>query len=592
MTSQMATGLKLRSEVAKMDCWDLSPLYASVEQFNQDYEALADLLPKIVEFKGRLGEEIQVLACLELKFSLVRKLYKLYTWANLKQSEDLADEVGSSLLKRMQSLDAKFQELTAFIDPELLSTPETQLVGYVNKPEFAFYRMYLKDLLNQKQHILTDAEEAILAKAAMLWDGPYQIFSAFDNVDADFGEIELANGEVVTVTHGNLATLLEHTDRNVRRDAYAACYQEYERHIHTLTEVIAAELKQHRFIAEVRKYKSALAASLIDDFVPESVYHNLVSSVRDLLPTFHQYIAKRAVKLGLNKLNMWDLRVPLFNVEMRFSYEEAVDLVLKACAPMGEEYVKALEAGLTGGWVDRYENKGKRSGAFSGGCYDSWPYILLNFDGSLNDVYTLAHEAGHSMHSYLANQNQPYGLADYPIFTAEIASTVCERLLTDYLLKIYDGEERQYILQYEIDAIRATFFRQTMFAEFELKLSEFVAKGTPITKELLLNEYEELNFTYYGEAMARDNLIRYEWARIPHFYYNFYVYKYATGISAAYAFSEQILAGNVEPYLALLKAGGSDEPLVLIRQAGVDMQSPEFYQPLAERFAELVGQID
>jgi oligoendopeptidase F len=216
----------------------------------------------------------------------------------------------------------------------------------------------------------------------------------------------------------------------------------------------------------------------------------------------------------------------------------------------------------------------------------------LNFDGSLNDVYTLAHEAGHSMHSYLANQNQPYGLADYPIFTAEIASTVCERLLTDYLLKIYDGKERQYILQYEIDAIRATFFRQTMFAEFELKLSEFVAKGTPITKELLLNEYEELNFTYYGEAMARDNLIRYEWARIPHFYYNFYVYKYATGISAAYAFSEQILAGNVEPYLSLLKAGGSDEPLILIKQAGVDMQSPEFYQPLAERFAELVGQID
>ncbi|MBD3269893.1 hypothetical protein GF376_00005 [Candidatus Peregrinibacteria bacterium] len=386
------------------------------------------------------------------------------------------------------------------------------------------------------------------------------------------------------VTAGNYGTLLENRNREVRKAAFESVYKAYQSHINTYAEVLNSQIKQHVFFAKAKKFNSTLERALFSNQIDPQVYTTLIKEAHKGFPVFYEYIEFRRKKLKLKKIQMWDLRVDLFPIDqLEFTYDQAVDLCVDAAAPLGKDYQKTLKKGLTEGWVDKYENKGKRSGAFSGGCYDSPPYILMNFTGSLNDVYTLMHEGGHSMHSYLAKTNQPYNKADYCIFSAEIASTVNERLLTEHLLKKYSGNKQKQILSYEIDAIRATFFRQTMFAEFELLIHEQLEKGQPITPDFLNQEYQQINKKYYGSKLSEDQYIKYEWARIPHFYYNYYVYQYATGIAAAIYFAEQIKKGTgVDKYLNFLKSGGADFPLILLKKAGVDFIKPDIYKAVVK----------
>lgn len=581
--------LKTRDQVAATDSWDLTSMYADKSEWDVDSKWVAEQIPKIPTYKGKLVDAEQILACLKLIYDIERKQEKVYVYASLKHSEDLGDSAADVAYKLAQKQWHEAVEAGAFIAPELVKLEDAFLEELIANPDFADYKMYLCSIKRSKQYVLSDKEEALLAKAGNLWNGPYSIFGNFDNVDADFGKIDDGTGTEVQVTHGNYSSLLEKQDRSVRQNAFEAVYKEYEGHVHTLAEVLNLKVKQSNFLKDVRGYESSLVKALHGNAIDQSVYRNLIKLVHEQLPGFYKYVDKRKEMLGLDEIQMWDLRVPLMDLELKFTYDEAVDLVCAAAEPLGADYVEVMRKGLSGGWVDKYENKGKRSGAFSSGCYDSWPYILMNFEGSLNNVFTLMHEAGHSMHSYLANQNQSHPLADYPIFTAEIASTVNERLLTDYLLKTWEGDKRQAVLHYEIDGIRATFYRQTMFAEFELLIHETAASGQPLTKEFFCTEYRRLNDLYYGPGMGDDAYIQYEWARIPHFYYNFYVYQYATGIAAAYNFAERILQGEADQYLNLLKSGAKAYPLELLKEAGLDMTKTDFYGPIGKRFEELVG---
>ena len=580
-----------RSAVKPQDCWDLTPLYTNPEDWEKDFANLKDELPRLELFSGKLIDADTILSCFDALSAFERKLEYIYVWVSLKSSEDLSVSDNLNRSKRVESLVAQFSETTAYIEPELVKLADDFLLSLIDDERFAEYKMTIKQFLNLKPHVLSDSEERLLAKAELLWNDPYTIFSSFDNVDAQFEMVDDGTGQFLNVTHGNYSLFLEHRDRDIRQKAFNSIYGEYRDHIHVLADVLHSLVKQHVFLCEVRNYASPLVSALSNNQISETVYRNLISQMHKQLPRFYEYIEKRKQLLGLDKLAMWDLRVSLNKVNFKFSYEEAVDLCCAAAAPLGEDYVTIMRNGLLNGWVDRYENKGKRSGGFSSGCYDSYPYILMNYTGNLNDVFTLMHEAGHSMHSYLANKNQPYSLADYPIFTAEIASTVNERLLVNHLLEKFEGEEREAVLHYEIDAIRATFFRQTMFAEFELLIHEAVQEGVPLTKDFLCENYLRLNKLYYGENVEDGDLIQYEWARIPHFYYNFYVYQYATGIAAAYNFADRLLNGETEAYLNLLKSGGRDFPLVLLREAGVDLEAANFYEPIMARFEELVREL-
>lgn len=577
-----------RDQIKKEDKWDLSPMYSTVEDWEKDFSKVQESLPGFSQFVGKLNERGLILEALKYWAEIYRLVDKVYTWASLKNSEDLSSKETTIWGQRCQKLYSEFSAATSFYEPELGQLSDDFLDELIEDPEFADHVMDFKRIKRKKKHILSDKEEKLLANAGNIWSGPYDIFSSFDNIDADFGMITDENGDEVHLTHGNYATLLEKKDRSVREKAFEAVYETYKSNIHSLADTLNLKVKQGVFFSEVRGYDSPLEKALFSKNIDTGVYKGLIKAVNDKLENFYPYISKRAGKLGLDKLNMWDLRVALLDVDFKISFDEAIELVVEASKPMGEEYTQILEDGLRKGWVDKYENKGKRSGAFSGGCYDSWPYILMNYDGTLNDLYTLMHEAGHSMHSYLARKNQCHNLAGYPIFTAEIASTVNERLLTDCLLKKFDGDKRNAVLHYEIDAIRATFFRQTMFAEFELLIYETVQKGMPLTKDFLCEEYKKMNDKYYGPDMGEDEFVQYEWARIPHFYYDFYVYQYATGIAAAYHFARVILDGSPEKYLELLKSGGKDFPLDLLKKAGLDMTSAELYDPIFARFEDLV----
>ncbi|MGL5831008.1 MAG: oligoendopeptidase F [Candidatus Altimarinota bacterium] len=490
--------------------------------------------------------------------------------------------------------------------PELTKNSADFLNKLVKNPKFHLYKLDLQQIIKNKKHILSDSEEAILAHTAQLSGIPENVFSALDNADLTFDSITNEKGKKVSVTAGNFVNHLESSSPKVRQAAYESVYQAYQKHIHTYSETLSGKVKFHQFYATTKKYKSSLESALSSNQIDTKVYTTLLNETHAGLKTLYKYFEYRRKKAKLKKLNMWDLRFNLFDCKpLKFTFDQAKELCLEALKPLGEEYVQILRKGLEGGWVDKYENKGKRSGAFSGGCYDSPPYILMNFTGTLNDVYTLIHEAGHSMHSYFSRKNQPYNFANYSIFTAEIASTVNERLLTDHLLKTLKGEQRKLVLAYEIDAIRATYYRQTMFAEFELLIHQTAGKHQPLTMEFFCAEYQKLNDLYYGPTIAKDEFIKYEWARIPHFYYNFYVYQYATGIAAAYYFSAKILKSfeqhkskntqkispEADAYLGFLKSGGNDFPLNQLRRAGLDFTSPQTYKAVVKTLQTCLNEL-
>jgi len=492
-------------------------------------------------------------------------------------------------------LAAKVQTSLSFLTPEILEADESKLSGYIaEEPKLALYRHYLDEMQSLRAHRLPAAQEELMALASESLDAPSQIAQSLRNADMRFGTIADENGAEATLTAERFYLFMESADRGVRERAYTKTYETYNSYQNTFASAYAGQVKTEVFNARARKYDSCLEAALAENHVPAAVYRSLIAAAHEALPLLHRYMHLRKKCLGVEELKMYDLYTPIVkDVDMPFTYAEAKATVLEALAPMGEEYTALLQKGFAGGWIDVYENEGKHSGAYSWGSYGTKPYVLLNYQDKLNDMFTLAHEMGHSLHSWYSNENQAYVNAQYPIFLAEIASTVNEALLLQHLLgKVTGKKERAYLLNKFAEQFRTTFFRQTMFAEFELLTHEMMEAGTPLTAGELNKLYAELNAKYYGDAVTYDDLIANEWMRIPHFYYNFYVFQYATGFASAIAFSKQILSGGAVQYETLLKSGGADYPLPIAKAAGVDMEKPDFVRDAMTVFETVLGELE
>ncbi|GGK12565.1 oligoendopeptidase F [Caldalkalibacillus thermarum] len=584
MSEQQKTAGQLpkRSELDPKYKWDLTKIFKSDEEWEEAFQEVKSLLPSIKEYEGRLMESADtLLEALQLREEIGKKLGKVYIYAHLKKDEDTTNSKYVAFENRAASLHVEVASAVSYFSPEILRADESTVRSYLRENDaLQVYEHYLDQLLRQKEHTLSTKEEAILAQVGELASAPNDIFTMINNADMKFPTITDENGEEKELTHGRYIQFLESKDRRVRQDAFKAMYDTFKKQRNTLAATLNANVKKDVFYARVRKYRSSLEASLDRDNVPVRVYENLIAAIQEALPVFQRYMKLRKKALGLDELHMYDLYVPLVqDVEMKYTYEEAKQLVRDSLQPLGEEYLAVVDEGFNSGWIDVYENVGKRSGAYSSGTYGTPPYILLNYQENLDNVFTLTHEMGHSVHSYFSCKEQPYIYSDYTIFVAEVASTLNEALLTHYLLQnTNDPKQRMYILNHYLESFRGTVFRQTMFAEFEKLIHEKVEEGEALTADRLSELYYDLNLTYFGEDVVVDQDIAMEWARIPHFYYNFYVYKYATGFAAATALSQQILNEGkpaVDRYLSFLKSGGSDYPIELLKKAGVDMTSPE-----------------
>ena len=587
-----------RDEVAPADTWDLAPLFASETAWNEAFEELAATEPRLSAYRGRLGESAATFfAFLEAYYHADRVGSRLGRYAMLRRSEDAGDSANQERFGRVVQLDAKLGAATSFFVPELQQLEPQLVERYLSDPRASEYRIALSKLLRYREHTLTPAEERLLALQAETNQTARQSFGALLDVDLDYGAIDTPEGRR-PLSQASFGSLLEHPDRSVRRAAFDQFYAHIEAHKHTLASLFAGSVAADIYRARVRKFDTARAAALFPDNVPAAVYDNLVRTVRNHLPVLHRYYALRKRRLGLDDYGVFDNRVSLVeNRRTLRSYDHAVDTVLAAVAPLGAEYTRTLADGLRGRWVDRYENKGKRSGAFSSGGYDGPPYILLNYqDDSLRDVFTLAHEAGHSMHSWYSVRSNPYPHHDYTIFEAEVASTVNEQLLVDHLLRTCpDPTTRATVINHHIDDILATLFRQTMFAEFEDHVHRHVESGGVASLDWLGDTYAALLDAYFGDQVEIPAVLRYEGLRIPHFYRAFYVYQYATGVSASIALAQRILTdqrGARDDYLAFLESGGSRFPIDSLRVAGVDMASPEPIEAAIALFDQRVTELD
>jgi len=591
--------LPTREEVQDQYKWRLEDIYATDAEWERDFQKVRTLAKEIQVFRGRLGESAGVLLeTLQAEERLQQLNEKTYSYARMRRDEDNTNSNYQALTDRADSLSTEVQTAVSFILPEILALPEETLANYrrvergLDLYEFAF-----EEIMRQKDHTLSPAEERIIAQAGEVTEAPSTIFKMVNNADITFASIEDEKGAKVEVTHGRYMSLMESRDRRVRRDAFTSMYGSYKRLRNTLAATISSSVRRDIFYAHVRKYPSALQASLFEDNIQPEVYNNLIETVRRNNGAMQRYVDLRRRMLGLAELHMYDLYVPLAGeVEWNIPYTESVEIIKKALAPLGSAYGEVLARGLSTGWVDIYENKGKSSGAYSWGPYGTHPYILMNYQDNLNNLFTLAHELGHAMHSYYAFQEQPYTYAHYKIFTAEVASTVNECLLMDYLLKtVTERDKKLYLLNHYLEQFRGTVFRQTMFAEFEKIIHAKIEAGEALTPDLLDEIYHQLNLDYYGPGIVVDRDIDLEWARIPHFYEAFYVYKYATGFSAAVTLSRQILTEGepaVARYLNFLKSGGSGYPLNLLAAAGVDLSTPLPVQEGLDLFATLLDQVE
>ncbi|MBN2419125.1 MAG: oligoendopeptidase F, partial [Deltaproteobacteria bacterium] len=563
------------------------------------YSEIEKSLPEYEKYRGRLGESAQTLAeAISFTLDTGRSIERLYVYAHLKSDEDKSNQQYLGMYQRAISLYTQAAELASFFTPEIQNIDDDRIKAFLEDDILMEYRFYLEKMLRYKPHTHEEKIERILAMSQDFAHGVSQVFGQLDNVDLKFGDITDETGETIELSHGNFSTFLINPDREIRKEAFHQYYSEYKDHENTFASTLLYSNKKNIFYSKVRNFDSARSAALFSDDVPSEVYDNLVSTVHDTLEPLFDYFRFRKETLGLDELHFYDTYVPIVP-DIRFSmpYEEAVNVCIKALAPLGKEYTDILKEGLVGGWVDRYENRGKRSGAYSSGCYDSPPYILMNYqDKNINSLYTLTHEAGHSMHSYLSKNNQPYVDHEYTIFVAEVASTFNETLLSGYLLNLYkdDPAMKAYILNREVDNFRATLYRQTMFAEFEKVAHSILEQNQPLTLDVIRAEYRKLLETYFGDTMFIDPDLELECLRIPHFYSAFYVYKYATGISAAIALADRVLKGKEEErdsYLNFLKLGGSKFPLDELAEAGVDMRSPEPVKQAIAHFEKRVRQL-
>jgi oligoendopeptidase F len=596
---QTKKSLPLRSEIPVEETWRLEDIFPTDEAWEQEFQEVKKMIPKLAEYQGRLGESADVLyEALQYQDEVSMRLGKLYTYAHMRYDQDTTNAFYQGLNDRATSLYSEASSAMAFIVPEILAIDEAKLRSFLEeKQELKLYEHALDEINRQRPHVLSAEEEALLAQAAEVMQSSSSTFSMLNNADLTFPTIIDENGEEVEVTHGRFIRFLESTDRRVRRDAFKAVYDTYEKYKNTFASTLAGTVKKDNFFARVRRYKSAREAALSSNNIPESVYDNLIETVHEHLPLLHHYVRLRKKVLGLDELHMYDLYTPLVqDVKMEVTYEEAKEYMLKALAPLGEEYISIVKEGLENRWVDVRENKGKRSGAYSSGAYGTHPYILLNWQDNVNNLFTLVHEFGHSVHSYYTRKTQPYPYANYSIFVAEVASTCNEALLNDYLLKTMDEEKKRlYLLNHYLEGFRGTVFRQTMFAEFEHMIHIKAQEGEALTADSLTSLYYELNKKYFGDDIVVDQEIGLEWARIPHFYYNYYVYQYATGFSAATALSKQILEEGepaVKRYIEFLKAGSSDYPIEVLKKAGVDMTSAEPIRQACQVFAEKLEEME
>ncbi|MDD2942004.1 MAG: oligoendopeptidase F [bacterium] len=589
-----------RQQIPEEVTWNLSAMFPTLADWDKDFGELAGQVEDMNRYCGRLGESAAVLseAC-QTFLATSQKLEKLFVYAHLKSDEDLTNSDSLGLLQRISSLATRFSTASSYFSPELIAIEPSRFEQLLADPALASYARMLREIARFKPHTLSKEEEAILAGSGEILASFRQIYSQLNNADFQFGEIEL-DGEKLALTHSTFVTFLKKTDAKLREEAFNSYYKVYDEHKNSLAALYTSSVKKDVFLARTKGYPSALEASLFVDDIELAVHANLIKTVSANLEPLHRYYELRKRILGLEKQSLYDTYVPLVaDVHTSIPYESAVEILCQAAHPLGEEYTREMRQGLTADrWVDRQENIGKRSGAYSSGCYGTHPYILLNYKkDDLNDLFTLAHEAGHSMHSLYSRRHQTYQDHDYVIFVAEVASTLNEELLLDHLRRIYSDDKRMllYLLNHQLDDIKAIFFRQTMFAEFEMIIHELAEAHEPLTIDRYRSIYRGLLEKYFGPAVEIPPLGDLECLRIPHFYSAFYVYKYATGLSAAVSLSEDILAGNLvqrDKYLDFLKSGRSKYPLTLLADAGVDLRKPLAVERTIELFANLLTQLE
>lgn len=584
-----------RADIAPEYKWRTEDIFPDDEAWEECFFAVGESVGKIAAYNGKLTDDAAVFDCLTLNTRLVHDVVKLYHYAHLRHDEDTRVPLYQGMKSRAEQLYVKYSTLASFITPELSELPTEKLRALAADKRFADYSVKFEEIIRVKNIILSKKEEKILQETGLFADTPDDVFAMFDNADVKFRPVPDGKGGTAEMSHGVYAKMLQNPDREIRRAAFESMFEAYRDHINTLAANYAGNVKKDWFFAKVRGFSSSLDYALYCENVPPTCYKKLLEAVGKGTKTLHAYVALRRRLLG-GELNMYDLHVPVVAASKNgIKYEKAVETVKSALKVMGKEYSDILSKAFSEGWIDVFETKGKRSGAYSSSFYGEHPYVLLNHTGTTHDVFTLAHELGHAIHSYYSDSSQPEPKSDYTIFVAEIASTVNEVLLLKYLSANADGEMKKFLLSYYLDMFRTTLFRQTMFAEFEAEAHAMAERGEPLTAEALSSAYYALNRKYYGRAVKHNELIRYEWARIPHFYSSFYVYKYATGLTAAVTIADNILSGGEKyfaKYRAFLSAGGSLPPLDILRLADVDLETDAPYERAMKEFADTLAELE
>lgn len=588
-----------RNQVDKKYTWNLEDLYSSIIQWEEEYKSISEKLLELNSFRNTLKDSADnLLNCLESFCQISMVIDRLYVYAHMKLHEDSTKPSSQEMASKADMLAVKFSASTSYISPEILAIPDETIKNFIKEnKDLTIYAQFIDDILRNKEHTLSPEIEEVLAKSLDIASSPKDIFTMINDADIKFPDIKDKNGNMVQLTKGKYTLFLENNNQDVRKNAFNAFYETYLKQKNTLASTYYSSVKSDSFYANIRGYNSSAEMALSDSNIPVSVYDNLISTVHSNISLLHRYVKLRKKILGVSELHMYDLYAPLVaEFDKKINYEQAKEIVSKALEPMGTEYVNALNEGYKNGWIDVYENEGKRSGAYSWGTYTSHPYVLLNHNDNVNSMFTLAHEMGHALHSFYTWKNQPYIYSDHKIFVAEVASTVNEALLMQYLLKTTeDIQFKKYLVNYFMEQFRGTLFRQTMFAEFEKIVHDMVDKGEPLSCEILNNIYHDLNKFYFGDDIIIDDYIDIEWARIPHFYNAFYVYQYATGYSAAIDLSEKILKEGkpaVDKYLDFLSKGTSEYPIELLKGAGVNMASKEPIEKAMKVFESLLDQME
>ncbi|WP_102833935.1 oligoendopeptidase F [Clostridioides difficile] len=587
-----------RSTIEEKYKWKIDKMYSSKEEIEKDISKVKNLIQEVKEYKGKLSESKENLyKVLNISENASRIVQNLYVYTHMKQHEDTRINDNQGRATKTEMLSTDLGVATSYIVPEILAIEENKLSEYLKDEKLSFYTKYIKDILRDKPHTLSEREEEILAATSELSTIPENVYDMLAYADMEFPEIEDEEGNKVKLSHSNYSLFIKSKNSRVRKDAFEGEFSTYEKYKNTFASTLYGGIKSEIFYAKTRKYNSAIEASLFSDDVSLDVYNNLISAIDKSIPNLNKYVELKKKFLGLNEIHMYDLYVPLTDkFDMDIPYDKAQDIILEALKPLGEKYLKVIKSAFDEGWIDVYDNEGKKGGAYSWGSYDSHPYILMSYKNDLNSLFTLIHELGHSVHSHYSRTSQPFLYSDYKIFVAEVASTLNELLLINYLLENSKSkDETIYLLNYYLEQFRTTVHRQTMFAEFEKIVHQRVESGEPLTADEFTNIYYKLNEKYYGKSAIVDKQIGIEWARIPHFYSNFYVYKYATGFSAASALSQQILSEGskaVDRYINFLKSGGSEYPLEQLKSAGVDMTKKESIEEALNVFAELVNKLE